>query len=410
MNICIIAMEYPFTIKNGNKIFNDCSAGGGAIMRDIAIGLQKRGHKVFVVSVTSLSNMAGEFYDQNVYVKKIYSQAPLLYPYLVTTFVTQLAFEENIDIIETNDFNPLIYQYIEDIPLLLRQHVSYAYLKYTEKKITSPYNIKDTEKLFRSYALLMADSISGVSEYIQSSQTIFHNIPSTKIYDVIHNGVSIPYKDTISNPFILFSHGTMSQRKGTLDICKTFSILRQYFPEIKLILIGNKIEYFNEDCKSNLDSATIDNIQCYPMISRNQCIQMISKYGIFISMSKMEGLSLALLEALALGKPSIVLRNGCSENIVNHGINGFVVNNIEEAVSCIKILFHDKELYNYISHNARERAKEFTLEKCLDKTENWYNFVIVNKNRLIKNRNRNYSNLLYSCYMQVINGNNSATP
>ncbi|MCC8198234.1 MAG: glycosyltransferase family 4 protein [Tannerellaceae bacterium] len=397
MNICIIAMEYPFTWINGEKQ-DDYSAGGGAIMRDVAIGLQARGHKIYVVAVTSRPDRAGEFYDQQVFVKKIYAPDPVHLPLLVTTFVKQLVHEQSIDIIETSDFNPLLYEYAGEVPLLLRQHVSYAFLKYTEQEVISPYDIADHEKLFRTYTLLMADSISGVSEYIQSVQASFHNIPSSKLYGIVHNGVSVPSEGIKHQPSTLFCHGTMNERKGTLDTCWIFSAVHKLYPGIKLVLIGNRSEYFYTHCKEELDPGTFAAIDCLSSLSREECLQHISQCGIFVSMSKMEAMSLSLLEAMALGKPVVALKNGCFENIVDHGVNGFIVNGIEEAVFYVRRLLRDKALYEQISVQAQKKSAEFTIEATLDKTEKWYQDVLANKEALLRQRDPNYANLLSSYY------------
>ncbi len=408
MNICIIAMEYPFTLIDGER-YEDCSAGGGAIMRDIAIGLQSKGHNVCIVSVTSNPKLSGTFYDNCIYVKKIYTPNPILQPLLVTKFIKQLCKDKNIDIIETNDFNPLLYEYIKDIPILLRQHISYAYLKFIEQTIDSPYNIQDYEKLIRSYALLIADSISGVSEYIQSTQAMFHNIPTSKLYGVIPNGVPILYdEDKEISPHTIFCHGTMSSRKGTSDVCKIFESIHHFYNDTRLVLIGNNSQYFDVYCKNDIAPNILDKIQCFQALPRAECINKISKYGIYISMSKLEAMSLSLLEAMALKKPVIVLKNGCFENIVEHKVNGFVVNNSEEAIHYATQLLHNKELYEEISNKALEKSKEFTIDRTIDETENWYRYVLKNRSVFIKKRDYNYENLLKSYYnilSKIINTN-----
>ncbi len=395
-------MEYPFTLIDGER-HEDCSAGGGAIMRDIAIGLQAKGHNVYVVSVTSNPKLAGTFYDNCIYVKKIYTSNPILQPLLVTEFVKQLSQDKNIDIIETNDFNPLLYEYIKDTPILLRQHVSYAYLKFVEQIIDSPYKIQDYEKLIRSYALLMADSISGVSEYIQSTQAAFHNIPTSKLYGVIPNGVPILYsEDKEISPHTIFCHGTMSNRKGTSDVCKIFAAIHHFYNDTQLVLIGNNSQYFDVYCKHDIDPNVLNKIQCFQALSRTDCINKISKYGIFISMSKLESMSLSLLEAMALKKPAIVLKNGCFENIIDHKVNGFVVNNNEEAIHYATLLLHNKELYEEISSKALEKSKEFSINRTINETENWYCYALKNRLAFVKRRDYNYENLLKSYYKILI--------
>lgn len=93
-----------------------------------------------------------------------------------------------------------------------------------------------------------------------------------------------------------------------------------------------------------------------------------------------EGISNALLEFMALGKPVIASDNGGNKELVNHGYNGYVLdkfNNIDLTEKYIKTLLDDLELRNNLGLNAKSTiAKKFNL------------------NDMVTKFNKNYKNLL----------------
>ena len=49
-----------------------------------------------------------------------------------------------------------------------------------------------------------------------------------------------------------------------------------------------------------------------------------------------EPFGLVMIEALACGTPVIAWRNGSVPEIVEHGVTGFVVDSIDEAIACVR--------------------------------------------------------------------------
>jgi len=73
----------------------------------------------------------------------------------------------------------------------------------------------------------------------------------------------------------------------------------------------------------------------------------------------------ALIEALAVGIPPVVLANGAEQHIVQDGITGIVARDAEEYVDALERLYREPELRIKLGENARYAARErFTIE-CL---------------------------------------------
>ena len=84
-----------------------------------------------------------------------------------------------------------------------------------------------------------------------------------------------------------------------------------------------------------------------------------------------EGLPKSLIEACAIGRPIVTTDvPGCRE-VVEDGLNGYLVENknIEDLAAKIELLINDKDLRTRMGTFAREKAeKEFSLDNVLEQT------------------------------------------
>ena len=120
-------------------------------------------------------------------------------------------------------------------------------------------------------------------------------------------------------------------------------------------------------------------------------------------MSKLEAMSISMLEAMRLGKPLIVIKNGSFEEFIDDGIEGFVVNNEQEGVQKAIELLESNELYEKMSKAAYEKSKQFTIEQCVINTEKWYKYILKNKSKILSMRELHYSELLKEYYRVITN-------
>jgi glycosyltransferase involved in cell wall biosynthesis len=78
-----------------------------------------------------------------------------------------------------------------------------------------------------------------------------------------------------------------------------------------------------------------------------------------------EHFGIVTVEAMAAGCVPIVINRGGQPEIVQHGVNGFLWNTIEELMEYTNLVARDEQLLRQLSKAARERARFFSLEKTL---------------------------------------------
>ncbi len=86
---------------------------------------------------------------------------------------------------------------------------------------------------------------------------------------------------------------------------------------------------------------------------------------VFVLTSDSEGLSLALMEAMTCGLPSVVSDVGELGELVEHGRNGFLVKRrmAEEFSRYVAVLLDDQAMYDSFSRNARTSSAKHELQE-----------------------------------------------
>jgi len=82
----------------------------------------------------------------------------------------------------------------------------------------------------------------------------------------------------------------------------------------------------------------------------------------------------SLCESMAAGVPPVVLANKTEHCIVDDGVTGIVAANEKEYITAVEKLYHEPELRQMLSRNARETAKRrFSIEQMVDQWKKVFN-------------------------------------
>jgi glycosyltransferase involved in cell wall biosynthesis len=100
--------------------------------------------------------------------------------------------------------------------------------------------------------------------------------------------------------------------------------------------------------------------------------------------SRMEGLSQALLEAMALGKPVVASAAAGNLDLIRDGVDGLLVPPLDEDAwaAAIERVLGDSDLAQRLGEAARRRARvDFSLERTAERTEALYREVLEERRR-----------------------------
>ena len=169
--------------------------------------------------------------------------------------------------------------------------------------------------------------------------------------------------------FILMVGRATDLRKNVKLLLRSFSIIKRRFPELKLIIIGDK----PEDGRLEKFCAQLGIEDCVSLLGHITTKDMIKYYTqakLFVLPSLQEGLGIVVLESMACGTPVVSTKCGGPEEIITPGENGYLVenNNAEALANGVCKLLADEALRRKMGEKAREHIlKHYSLEQIKPK-------------------------------------------
>lgn len=223
-------------------------------------------------------------------------------------------------------------------------------------------------KLYVKFIISKCDAVRILSEKWIETFNSELKLKVNKIF-VIPNGVNFEFFDInrhhgslIENECKILYLGAIGEKKGVFDLLYASEILQEKGCEFKLNIVGPEME---EGCKEKLKIISMKRnlekyIEIYKEIKYNETISFYSSADIYILPSYTEGLPMTLLEAMASGLPVVSTKVGAIPEIIEDGINGFLVNpgNIFDLASKIEILINNKPLRKKMGLMNKAKARE----------------------------------------------------
>lgn len=169
-----------------------------------------------------------------------------------------------------------------------------------------------------------------------------------------------PIRKSDKSTFRVLFVGQLTQRKGLSYLLKAYS--QFHGPGTELVLAGRQVG----------DPAVLESyrhlFQWAGNLPHSRLIDLYPSADVFVFPTLLEGLPLAVLEAMASGVPVITTSHGPGD-VVRDGIDGFIVpiRNPEAIVQRLEQLKDNPDMRLAMGMSARQRALEFTWERYCQK-------------------------------------------
>jgi len=160
-----------------------------------------------------------------------------------------------------------------------------------------------------------------------------------------------------SPPRKLLFLGQWLERKGIRYLIPAFAALAVERPEIELACVGTRIPA--EDVRADFPAAVRDRVAVVPDADRAAIAAAFENADLFVFPSLAEGSSLALLEAMAAGRPIIATAVGAAPDLLADGESVLFVPAADAAALCtaIRRLLDDPSLGARLGAAARQAAE-----------------------------------------------------
>ncbi len=208
--------------------------------------------------------------------------------------------------------------------------------------------------------------------------------PQQKI-EIIYNGIDTEkfqplelskISNDIQEKFIITSGASrITSRKGLKYLLQSVQILSQKYPRVYLEIMGDgdqksELEKLAQDLKIN------ERVKFFGRIPREKTVQYYQRASVFVLPSFNEGMSNAMLEALATGLPIIATKTGGAEELIMEGKNGFIIKmkNAKDIAQKLEKIIRDNHLQKTMRENSRSQALSLSWKEVARK------YTIIYKN------------------------------
>lgn len=212
---------------------------------------------------------------------------------------------------------------------------------------------------------------------IQEKSAIIFNPVADNFYRIIRS----------KQPQNIITCGRLSIAKRQELLIKAFSHLVNKFPQENLLIYGEgKQKKYLEEwiAKLNLQN------RVFLMGQSNNIAEILSQAKVFVLSSDYEGMPNALMEAMAVGVPSVSTDCPCGgpRDLIKDGQNGLLVpcNNEKKLTLAMEKLLSQPEQAKQIGAKAREFAQKFATPFIFKQWKKYFDSITPNNNKLKKKR------------------------
>jgi glycosyltransferase involved in cell wall biosynthesis len=201
-----------------------------------------------------------------------------------------------------------------------------------------------------------------VSKAAQTDLSTSFGIPAAQcrvLYNPLHDPYAEFQRETAATPVTplqLFCVGRFDPVKGQDILLRAFHKLHAEFPQLRLVLAGDgPLRGACERLAQDLGIAAVCDF--LGNISHDEVLQQIQRAAICIVPSRSDNCPLTVIEALACGKPLVAAQVGGIPELLDDGIEGFLVEPDDPAALAERLarILRDETLRQRLGANARKR-------------------------------------------------------
>ena len=207
------------------------------------------------------------------------------------------------------------------------------------------------------------------------AETLYHGLDRSSIEtwagrngvrEELHIAPDAPVVGTVAN---FKSHKRLDQ------LLRAAILVRRYVPDVRFVLVGQGP--LEPQLRQLAHTLHLDDTVVFAGF-REDAPRVCSTFDVFALSSEHEGLSIALIEALALGKPAVVTDVGGLTEVIEDERQGYIVPVGQPLIFGDRIvrLLEDPALRTRMGAEGRVRAEAFDIRNAVRRMEQVYQEVL----------------------------------
>lgn len=346
--------------------------------------LRLLGHKVFIITLdfTGEDQKQDDLFCVTCPIRFNYKKNPIAIPWRSNQQIYELLKKLSPDIVHSQ--HPFLLGVSAlyackklNIPIVFTYHSQYErYSHYL------PFPMFISNTVIRKMVISYCNKVNAIVSPSESTHKYLMQENVKKPVAVIPSGILPIYLSdkfqlrTKNENFHLLTVSRFVQEKNIEFLLDVFSKLDQNRFKFTLIGYGERYEFLKNYAYSTLNLSK----ERLKFIERPEKEVILSHYQscdafIFSSTSETQGLVLA--EAMSGGTPVIAVDAPGSCDIVQNGINGFLINSMQEMIQKIELLSTNQTLHQNLQINARQKGISYNNYEMTKKLVNLYNQIVA---------------------------------
>lgn len=168
---------------------------------------------------------------------------------------------------------------------------------------------------------------------------------------------------------LLISVGRLVPWKGFTALIEMLPHLREKFPDLKLLIVGSGSGLSALEQKA-IDLGLADEVIFTGTLTRDVLIRYIRASDVFVLNTSYKGLSLQILEVMAVGVPVVTTNIGGNSEVIESGKNGYLAapNDVTALTAHVSDLLANATLRAKIVAAGKRTVEGFSKEKMVTET------------------------------------------
>jgi glycosyltransferase involved in cell wall biosynthesis len=364
MKIAFLTPEYPHS-KTGS------SGGIGTSIKNLAFGLLAEGCSVWVLVYGQKEE--GVFEDNGIVVQQIRNVKFKGLSWWLTRkklerIINALYVNKEIDLVEAPDWTG-ITSFIQPkkCPIVIRLNGSDTYFCHLDGR-----PVKWKNKFHERRALEKADGLISVSQFtadltneVFGLQKKFIIIPNSIDVDLFDGNINDDSNDNNNGNSTILYFGSLIRKKGLLELPLIFNEVIKKNPEAQLLLIGKDVPDIVSGTPSTwhmmqslFTEEALRNVRYLGSVPYEAIKAHIKAASLCVFPTFAEALPVSWIEAMALQKPIVASNIGWAREIIEDGVEGFLVHPRDHQKYAQRILevLENQKMQQEFGTAAREKV------------------------------------------------------
>jgi glycosyltransferase involved in cell wall biosynthesis len=392
VRLCFLTPEYPHA-NTGN------SGGIGTSIKNLAQGLLAQGCAVRILVYGQKADAV--FEDNGIVVQQIENVKLKGLSWWLTRkklerIINILYDNQEIDLVEAPDWTG-ITSFIKPkkCPVAIRLNGSDTYFCHLDQR-----PVKWINKFHEKRALQNANGLISVSQFtadltnqlfnLNKEFTIIPNAIDMSLFENTFSTVTVPPSGLPANEAGdrgLLYFGTLIRKKGLLELPLIFNKVIEQHSKAQLLLVGRDAPDIVSGNSSTWEmmqalfsEKALANVTYLGGVSYGEIKKHIAQATLCVFPTYAEALPVSWLEAMAMQKPIVASDIGWAKEMMEDGVEGFLVNPADHATYANKIvaLLENPELQRQFGTAAKQKvAQKFSMEVVAKQSLAFYERIIA---------------------------------